>query len=163
MILTHCPLEGRTGHEAAWALLRQTYLEETGEALPPIGYGSRGKPDFLDCPWHFSLSHTSRHAFCALSRHPIGLDAEELDRRCSPRLAQRVLSPGELAQYAAAPDPGKALLSFWVLKEAQVKLTGEGLQGFPNHTDFTLPHPAIREIDGCLVAILEENEEDYAV
>ena len=30
-----CSLGGRGGHEAGWALLRQLYLEETGQPPPP--------------------------------------------------------------------------------------------------------------------------------
>ena len=134
------------------------YRHETGEALPEILTTDRGKPYFKDSPYHFSITHTRKHAFCVLSRKNIGIDAEELDRRVNLRLAPRILSPGEYAQYEAAEDKKKTLLSFWVLKEAQVKLTGEGLQGYPNHTDFKLPHGAIREVDGCLLAILEEKD-----
>ena len=45
-----------------------------------------------------------------------------------------------------------------VLKEAAAKLSGEGLRGFPNHTNFSLDDPRVREIDGCIVAVLREGE-----
>ena len=45
-----CRLEGRSGHEAGWALLRQLYLEETGLALPPVRLSKTGKPYFPDSP-----------------------------------------------------------------------------------------------------------------
>ena len=158
MKLKYCTLEEETGHEAGRRLLGELYLEETGQALPEIHIGSRGKPYFQDSPLHFSITHTKKHAFCAISRHSIGIDAEEMDRKISPHLADHVLSPGEKAQYGQAQDRQKTLLTFWVLKEAQAKLTGEGLRGYPNHTDFTLPSKAVREIDGCLLAILEEKD-----
>ena len=41
-----CSLDGRGGHEAGWALLRQLYLEETGQPLPPVRLTKRGKPYF---------------------------------------------------------------------------------------------------------------------
>ena len=132
------------------------YRQETGQPLPEIEILPRGKPVFRDSPLHFSITHTRRHAFCVLSCRQVGIDAEELDRRVSLRLADKILSPGEKAQFDASPDPQKTLLTFWVLKEALVKCTGEGLRGYPNHTNFVLPHPAVREMDGCLVAILEE-------
>ena len=47
------------------------------------------------------------------------------------------------------------LLKLWVLKEASVKLTGEGLRGYPNHTDFSPDDPRVMEMDGCYVAVLE--------
>ncbi|MEI3093229.1 MAG: hypothetical protein V8T48_04715 [Oscillospiraceae bacterium] len=47
------------------------------------------------------------------------------------------------------------MLTFWVLKEAQVKRTGDGLRGYPNKTDFSLDDPRVTEMDGCLVAVIE--------
>ena len=156
MILESCELSGRTGHQAGRELLDTLYREATGEDMPPIAVTDRGKPCFVDSPWHFSISHTHRHAFCALAMHPIGIDAEELDRKVNLKLAEKILSPGEKAQFDAAEDKQKALLTFWVLKEAAAKLTGEGLKGYPNHTNFSLDDPRVREMDGCLVAVLEE-------
>ena len=158
MRLAYCALEGRSGHKAGRWLLSVLYRHETGGVLPEIQITERGKPYFTDSPYHFSITHTKKHAFCVLSDKPIGMDAEELDRRVNLRLAPKILSPGEYAQYEASEDKKKTLLTFWVLKEAQVKLTGEGLHGYPDHTDFKLPHPAVREVDGCLLAILEEKD-----
>ena len=156
MRVAGCALEGCSGHEAGRRLLAMLYRQETGQTLPEIEILPRGKPVFRDSPLHFTITHTRRHAFCVLSCRQVGIDAEELDRRVSLRLADKILSPGEKAQFDASPDPQKTLLTFWVLKEALVKRTGEGLRGYPNHTNFVLPHPAVREMDGCLVAILEE-------
>lgn len=158
MIFGWCALDGRTGHEAGRALLAELYRRETGEALPPIGISPRGKPFFADSPWHFSISHTRKHAFCVLDRENIAIDAEELDRPVNPRLAERILSPREKEQFEAAADKIRALLTFWVLKEAAAKLSGEGLRGFPNHTNFSQDDPRVREIEGCVVAILQEGE-----
>lgn len=155
MRLTYCTLNGQSGHEAARQLLAQLYREETGEALPEIRIADRGKPYFPDCAYSFSISHTRNHAFCVLAKKNIAIDAEELDRRMDLRLAEKILSPGEKVQFDAAPDKRRALLTFWVLKEAAVKLTGEGLRGYPCHTDFSLEDARVREIDGCLVAIME--------
>lgn len=157
MRFAFCKLENQSGHEAGRALLRQLYREETGQELPPISVTALGKPFFPDSSLHFSISHTQRHAFCVLSEYNVGLDAEEPDRKISGKLADKILSPGEKAQYDAAQDKRRALLTFWVLKEAEAKLTGQGLRIYPDHTDFSLNDPRVREIDGCLVAILEEN------
>ena len=154
MILASCALTGQTGHEAGRQLLRQLYRQETGEELPSIVTTSSGKPYFENSPWHFSISHTRRHAFCVLSKENIAIDAEELDRKIDLRLAQKILSPKEKVQFDAAEDKHRALLTFWVLKEAAVKLSGEGLRGYPNQTDFSLDDPRVREMDGCLVAIV---------
>ena len=149
-------LKGRTGHEAGRELLSDLYRQATGQDHPPIALMDRGKPYFLDSPWHFSISHTKKRVFCALCRYPVGIDAEELTRKIDPRLADKILSPAERAEYDAAADKNKALLTFWVLKEAAAKLTGEGLRGYPNHTAFSLADPRVTQRDGCLVALVTE-------
>ena len=137
------------------ALLRQLYREETGQDLPEILTTHRGKPYFSEGDLHFSISHTPHHAFCVLSANSVGLEAEEQDRTISLKLAEKILSPGEKMQFDTAADPRTALLTFWVLKEAAAKLSGDGLKGYPNHTDFSLDDPRVTRIDGCLVAVLE--------
>ena len=149
-------LNGRSGHEAGRELLARLYREETGEALPEIAVADRGKPYFVGSPWHFSISHTKQHVFCALSDRPVGLDAEETGRKVDPRLAQRILSESEKRRFDAAADKRACLLRLWVLKEAAAKLTGEGLRGFPNQTDFDPEDGRIMEMDGCYVAVLTE-------
>ena len=153
-------LEGRSGHEAGRQLLEQLYREETGEACPKILITERGKPYFPDSPLHFSISHTKNHVFCVLAPVPVGIDAEEKNRKVNLRLADKILSEAEKCRFDAAPDKQAALLRLWVLKEAAAKLSGEGLNGYPNHTDFSPEDDRIAEIDGCYVAVLKENNND---
>lgn len=150
-----------TGHEAGRALLGRMYETYVGGPQPAIAVTDRGKPYWINSPWHFSISHTKHHVFCALSRKNIGIDAEETDRNLSMSLADKILSPGEKAQWEAASDKRLALLTFWVLKEARVKLTGEGLTGYPKDTEFLLTDSRVRQYQGCLVAVIEE--EDHVI
>lgn len=158
IFLAGCELSGRTGHETGRQLLGDLYRQQTGSDLPEIAVTDRGKPYFPGENWHFSITHTKAHAFCALSRRPIGIDAEELDRDINLRLAEKILSPGEKRQFDAAPDRQRALLTFWVLKEADAKCNGEGLRGYPNHTDFSLDDPRVTEQHGCLLAVIEQSD-----
>ena len=139
-------LNGQDPHEAGLSLLEALY----GGPLPEIQRTNMGKPYFVGEDLHFSISHTKTTVFCAISEYPIGIDAEELSRDIPLALAEKILSAGELAQ--------KALLTFWVLKEADAKCTGEGLRIWPNHTDFSLSDPRVRELDGCLVAVIEKEQ-----
>lgn len=147
-------LNGRTGHEAGRALLARLYRNHTGQELPEIFTEKGGKPYFSQGDLHFSITHTKGHAFCVLSDRPVGIDAEELTRAVRPGLAEKILSPGEYAQYQAAPDKNRALLTFWVLKEAAAKATGQGIRGYPNKTNFSLDDPRVLESDGCLLAVV---------
>lgn len=156
MKIASCELAGRTGHEAGRQLLAELYRAETGKAMPEIRITDRGKPYFPGSLWNFSISHTPKHAFCVLSRNKIGIDAEEIDRKVNLKLAEKILSHGEKQQFDAAENKEKALLTFWVLKEAAAKLSGEGLRGYPNHTNFSLEDSRVTELDGCIVAVMEE-------
>ena len=148
-------LAGRPGHEAGRELLERLYREETGEQCPEIAVADRGKPYFVTGKLHFSISHTKKHVFCALADRPVGLDAEEKDRNIDLRLAEKILSESEKLRFGAAADKRAALLRLWVMKEAAAKLSGEGLRGYPNHTDFCPDDPRNTEMDGCYVAVLE--------
>lgn len=132
------------------------YEEKYGRPMPEIAVTERGKPYFADGSCHFSISHTKHHVFCILSDCPVGIDAEETDRNIDLRLAEKILSPQEKKQYDMAEDKRLALLTFWVLKEAAAKCAGEGLRGYPNQTNFSLDDPRAVLIDGCFVAVIEE-------
>ena len=141
MILKSCELAGRSGHVCGRLLLAELYREATGSDLPPIATGEWGKPYFPDSDWHFSISHTKDHAFCALSNRPIGMDAEELSRQVKPALAEKILSPAEMAQYEESSDRNRALLTFWVLKLPR-SCRGKGFRAIPTIRIFPFPTPA---------------------
>ena len=159
-------LEGRRttaqeAHAEGRRLLRSMYEAQTGKRMPAISVNTRGKPHFVGGELYFSITHTRGHVFCALSDRPIGIDAEELDRDINLNLAQKILSARELARYMTQGDKRQALLRFWVLKEAQAKCEGTGIQGYPNHTDFSPDDPRLFTKDGCILAVVEED--GYAV
>jgi len=158
MQIGHMALNGQSGHEAGRELLGQMYREVTGQALPEILVTERGKPYFPNSDWHFSISHTENHVFCALSEKPIGIDAEEVDRKVNLRLADKILSAGEWLRYEAFDDKAQALLRFWVLKEACAKLSGRGFGDYLYETDFSPDDPRIQELHGCFVAVIQEEE-----
>ena len=155
MILGCMELGTLSGHEAGRLLLQKLWKEQVGGTLPEIAVTDRGKPYFADSPWHFSISHTKKRVFCALSEQNVGIDAEEADRDINLRLADKILSPFEKEQFDRAEDKRTALLTFWVLKEAAAKLSGEGLRGYPDHTRFSLEDSRVSHMEGCLVAVLE--------
>ncbi|MBP3661230.1 MAG: 4'-phosphopantetheinyl transferase superfamily protein, partial [Oscillospiraceae bacterium] len=128
-----------------------------GEAMPPIEKAPRGKPYFPGSDLYFSITHTKTTVFCAIADTEIGIDAEDLDRRVSPALADKILSPHEKQQYEAVPEEerNEALLRFWVLKEAEAKCSGLGLRGYPDHTSFDLDDPRVQKLAGCMVAVIQ--------
>lgn len=147
-------LNGRDGHQAGRELLSRLYRQATGENLPEIARTERGKPYFPDGKWHFSISHTKNFVFCVLSDRNIGLDAEEKGRQVTPAMLEKFTSDSE--KLRLDPNPQDAFLRLWVLKEAQSKLTGRGMGLWLKNTDFDPSDPRIQEINGCYVAVLEE-------
>ena len=149
-------LNGLDSRVAGQLLLKSMYEELVGGEMPEIAKLSRGKPYFVTGGLHFSITHTKNTVFCALSDVPVGIDAEEADRKVAPSMAEKILSPSEYAQYAALPEESRndALLRLWVLKEAEVKCSGLGLRGYPNHTNFALDDPRVTQMDGCYVAVI---------
>lgn len=144
------------GHEAGQILLEEMYRQIYNRPMPAVFRTERGKPVFAGGDVHFSISHTPRRVFCVLADRPVGVDAEETDRGVNLKLAEKILSSGEYAQFQQAKDKRQALLKFWVLKEAAAKCTGEGLKGYPNQTAFSLEDPRVQIVDNCYVAIIEE-------
>ena len=160
------PLNGLDSRVAGKLLLAQMYEELTGEEMPAIEKAPRGKPYFPGSDLHFSITHTKTTVFCAIADTEVGIDAEDLNRKVSPALAQKILSAHEYAQYEAVPEEEKneALLRFWVLKEAEAKCSGLGLRGYPNHTEFDLDDERVRKLGGCMVAVIcagEPQVEDH--
>lgn len=164
------PIGGRTGHEAAYVLLDRAYRMMHGGPLPPVTKTAAGKPYFLRGGPHFSLTHTKTMAFCALSRQPVGVDAETV-RPVRPLVAARTMNPLELAWLEAQEDPDRGFLTLWTAKEAWVKLTGEGLNGRPKQVELTFGEAGMgvtgravrfytRELEGTLVTACLANEED---
>ena len=159
MVISAMPLGSKTGHEVGRILLSQLYESYVGGPMPEILTTERGKPYFANGPY-FSIAHTKKMAFCVLFHRPVGIDAEPKDRDIDLRLADKILSPSEKAQFDSAEDKRLALLKFWVLKEATAKCTGEGLKGYPNHTEFSLDDPRIKDTSGHIVVVVKAPKEE---
>ena len=98
--------------------------------LPSIARTPEGKPFFPAFPGHhFNLSHSGSFALCALDTAPVGVDIQIVKDNWREGLPKRVCAPHELAWLEGQSDRRGAFAQLWALKEAQVKYTGDGLQG----------------------------------
>lgn len=99
----------------------------------------RGKPAIDDphCPLRFNLSHTSGClAVAVANRCAVGLDVEEIQER-DPGVPRRFFASAEADLVEARssartadgnPSPRASLFAtFWTLKEAYLKVCGDGL------------------------------------
>lgn len=106
-------------------------LRERGILEPPTFIygkeGQDGKPSLAEHPnLFFNLSHCKHAVACALADHPVGIDIEAMGRY-SERLAKYTMNEEECAEIEEAEDKDVAFTRLWTMKEATMKLTGEGI------------------------------------
>lgn len=85
-----------------------------------------GKPYLAGNPAYFSISHSGTMAVCAVSKHPIGIDIEEI-RPVMTEARERICTPLEWTYLQEAPDDEARILRFfflWTRKEAVFKVVG---------------------------------------
>lgn len=112
----------------AYLLLRRALREEFGiDEQPLFDYGEHGKPVLVGHPdIHFNLSHCREAVACVVSRHPVGIDVESVSHY-KESVARYTMNDEELAMIEAAERPEAAFIRLWTMKEARLKLTGEGI------------------------------------
>jgi 4'-phosphopantetheinyl transferase len=131
--VVHIPLRGpaSTADLLAAALGRAPGELEISRRCRHCGHPSHGRPVLAGGP-SFSVSHSGGLALVALAPADVlvGVDVEQVRRRANlDKLAARVLSPEELAQWRATP-PAERLVAFlrqWTAKEAYLKALGLGI------------------------------------
>jgi 4'-phosphopantetheinyl transferase len=93
---------------------------------------AHGRPEIAapKSPLRFNLSHTQGLAACAVTNGcDVGIDVENITRKHSPRLAERVFSRRELKTLRGLPagEQARRFFELWTLKEAYLKARGLGL------------------------------------
>ena len=112
------PMSGNKGSAFGVSLLAEAYRDYVGAPLPKIMKLLTGKPFLLGDPeYHFSVSHSKTHVFCALSSQPVGVDTET-HRFIRQTVIEKLTTPGELASLT--------FFDIWVLRESLYKLTNTG-------------------------------------
>ncbi len=115
---------------AAQVLLRYAAAQTTGRAMSQIRvtYLPDGRPSLPGTGLFCSLSHTPGLCVCALSAHPVGIDAERVRHPFPRGAARRVFTAREFADAHCKADPDAACTELWTRRESFVKLTGDGLK-----------------------------------
>ena len=96
-----------------------------------IDFHEKGKPFFPDFPdFKFNITHGGNLiavAFC--DDHEVGIDVEAADRRVNLMIAERFFTPAEVVFLQNTPSEQRphAFLRLWTIKEAYLKMTGDGL------------------------------------
>lgn len=120
--------QGRKECAYAYLLLCRGLREVYGiDEMPLFEYGEHGKPSIAGHPEiFFNFSHCKNAIVCVLSDSDIGVDVERVGR-FKDALARHVLSDEEYSEVVSAPAPDEAFTKYWTMKEAVLKLTGDGL------------------------------------
>ncbi len=89
-----------------------------------IKYLENGKPYFEGNERYISISHSKEDVLVGINKKPIGVDIEVI-RPFEKKLIKRYFTPEE-AEFI---DTEEKFFLVWTVKEAFLKLTGEGLKG----------------------------------
>ncbi|RAJ43036.1 4'-phosphopantetheinyl transferase [Kitasatospora sp. SolWspMP-SS2h] len=130
--------EDRARYATARALVRTALGRATGVAPRAVAFsrrcrycgGPHGKPRVPGAAARFSLSHSGGRVVLAVAEHAEpGVDVERVAAREVDRLAPRVLSERELADFREIrpEDRPAAYHVYWTRKEAVLKAVGRGL------------------------------------
>lgn len=105
------------------------------EELPPIVSREKGKPEFvfsgeISRPICFNLSHSGNYVICAIADFEVGADIQSRTR-VRESLVRRFFSGEEKARMEMCGEDEnlreKTFAGIWAVKEAQTKLTGQGI------------------------------------
>lgn len=112
----------------AYQLLKHALREEYGIIENPVlGYEEHGKPFLVDHPdIFFNLSHCSKAVACVVSNKPVGIDIETICRM-KDSIMRYTMNDDECREIMNDEAPEVAFTRLWTMKEALLKLSGEGL------------------------------------
>jgi len=120
-------------------LILAHYLDSSPDALT-FSYNKQGKPELLNLPLSFNLSHSGDYAVLAVGKHhPMGIDLEFFSARPYKGIARTAFSPQENQALNLLPATIQPFAFFqtWSQKEAFIKACGLGLS-YPTQ-QFSVP------------------------
>ena len=94
----------------------------------PRAEGEHGKP-FLSYPpsLHYNISHSGKYVVCILADQEVGIDIQIHRKANYERMLKRMVPEDEYNEILASADMQERFFEQWVLREAYIKWTGEGL------------------------------------
>ena len=94
----------------------------------PRGVGEHGKPFLSYRPGvHYNISHSGAYVVCVLADQEVGIDIQIHKKVNYERILERLVPTDMVREILEADDVEKAFFAQWVLREAYIKWTGEGL------------------------------------
>ena len=121
-----------TGHEGlrrqryfVWKLLEYGLHRSLGLKMEKLHFSrtEQGKWSCQEC--YFSLSHSEDAVAVAVSKKPVGVDIEWLERQISLKIGDRVFTDAERKQAENAENITQFILTKWAAKESLFKASDE--------------------------------------
>lgn len=109
-------------------LRERMHREKTGPLSFSYEYGDLGKPQIVNFPKKFNLSHSGDYVVCGVGDGEVGVDIQKwVPYR--ERTAERFFAPAEwkLLQELSVPQRTELFYRLWSRKEAYGKYTGQGI------------------------------------
>ncbi len=117
-------------HMIGEKLLEEGLRKEYGRdlAFEPRAAGEHGKPFFTLQPGiHYNITHSGKYAACIMAGEEVGIDIQEHREVNMELMLGRMVPANMEREILDADEPRKAFFAQWVLREAYIKWTGEGL------------------------------------
>ena len=117
-------------HMIGEKLLESGLKKEYGRDLKfePRSRGEHGKPFFtLQPKIHYNISHSGKYVVCVFAGEEVGIDIQIHKEVNYERMLERMVPGSMIREILEADDPVRAFYTQWVLREAYIKWTGEGL------------------------------------
>ena len=87
-------------------------------AFEPRATGEHGKPFLtLQPKIHYNITHSGRYVMCIIADQEVGIDVQ----------VHKKVNYERMLEIMESDEPEKAFFAQWVLREAYIKWTGEGL------------------------------------
>ncbi len=110
------------------ALQERMHREKSDPLAFTYEYGEQGKPQIVNFPKKFNLSHSGDYVVCAVSDGEVGVDIQKWVPY-KERTAERFFAPEEWQLYQETEESKRLALFYrlWTRKEAYGKYTGQGI------------------------------------
>lgn len=119
-------LEHMIGEKLLETGLRKEYGYEL--EFEPRAEGEHGKPFLSMRPEvHYNISHSGKYVLCILADQEVGIDVQVHRKANYKGMLRRIVPEEMIEQIMGSSDPVKNFFTQWVLREAYIKWTGEGL------------------------------------
>ena len=117
-------------HMIAEKLLETALKKEYGINLynEPRAEGEHGKPFLSYRPsLHYNISHSGKYVVCILADQEVGIDVQVHCRVNYERMLRRMVPREQYDEILSDVNAEEKFFEQWVLREAYIKWTGEGL------------------------------------